>query len=529
MTKYQDNLFILEPGAEKFTVEDEDETIRHEETVPLFNGMHNPNRDIFVVPTQEGADKEDQWNGSIGDATMEHVYDMSHKLLEMEHFVHMPNGNIFRIEQNVSPPDEDGQRGLRTQIMKVMTAPIGRLGRDVVTRQTRRAVTTSDREQVIEFLKLEIEEAQKARAEKEDALDQALVPFDEWENMPQMTSVIDIPSTPTPLYIYAGNSSQMFYDFIPEDHPDIRKLNSFLSMANGIDWDAFNDGTVEYFKSWVYGQDWQHYFAAERLVQLCTEIAAASQENPADLTEVALRDIENDWVQTLRPRVIDKFYTEDPVIQELKSLEERLQINKKAGKLSWAEIGKFGQVLYKKFGSQMTTTHWSFYKNLKKKYAPEVRVGTVDVNRADFNQLREVFTKRYRSQLDSALFGELEDDKATQRLQVINKEIEKQASWIFHNRPFMTLEDLANTGKIDIDDVGYTKNTVVLVSLVKKAFRESFNLKNSAPLGRIAQQIINHQRSKPDMCTEQEWFSVWQTYRIGKTAINKHLGLVPNQ
>jgi hypothetical protein len=520
MSNYHDDMFVLEPGAEKFSADEEIEGPRAiSEKVPLFEGLHNPNHDIFVVPTQEGADRDDQWNGSIGDATMEHIYQMRHKIMEMEHFVHMPNGNIFRVEQNVAPPDEDGARSMRNQILKVMTAPTGRQGG--------RTVTMEDKERVIEFLKAEIEEAKKAREEKADALDQVLVPFEEWENMPQQTNNIDIPSTPTPLYIFAGNSSQMFYDFVPEDHPDLRKLNGFLSMANAIDWDDFNENTVEYFRTWIYGQEWNHYYAAERLVQLCNEIALATSEAPSDLAEAALRDIENDWVATLRPQVIDEFFANDPIIQELRDLEVRLQANKKEGKLSWAEIGKFGQLLYKKYGTRMTTVHWRQYKNLKKQYAPEVRLGKIDVNRANLHQLRDFFAQRYRTEIDNLLFGEVNEVKAQERMSVIKKEIEDKAHWMFFNRPFMTLEDLAASGAINVDDIGHTKNTVVLVSLVKKAYRESLNFKSSAPLGRIAQQIVNYQRSKPGMCTEQEWFSIWQAYRICKGIVGKTLGITP--
>jgi hypothetical protein len=87
----------------------------------------------------------------------------------------------------------------------------------------------------------------------------------------------------------------------------------------------------------------------------------------------------------------------------------------------------------------------------------------------------------------------------------------------------MTLEDVA--GVIDVEDIGYTSKTVVFVSMVKKAYRESANFKNSSALGRIAQQIVNHQKAHPDSYTEQEWYSIWQTYRICKSKLNQQLGL----
>lgn len=525
MTSYRDDMFVLEPGVEN-SENDEGNVVRHEEIVPLFGDQHNPNHDIFVTPTQDGADKDDQWNGSIGDATMEHLFQMRHKMLEMEHFVHMPNGNIFRIEQNVSAPDENGARNLRNQVMNVMTAPDGRQSGRQVNGQPARRVTLHDKERVIEFLKNEIEEAKKAKEEKLDALDQVLVPFDEWESMPQMTGVIDIPATPPPLYIYAGNSNQMFYDYVPEDHPDVKKINSFLAMANAIDWDAFNEKTVEYFKHWIYDREWKHYFAAERLVQLCNEICIEDHVLPSDLAIQALTEIEENWSQVLRVEVIDKFQNEDPILQELNELRSRLENNKKAGKLSWAEIGKFGQFLYKKYGTAMSTLHWHYYRDLKKTFAPEVKIGKININTANMNDLRKFFTNRYQKDIDRLIFDDTVEEKQSEvQMQKIKQTIEKNAQWVFFNRPFMTVEDLATAGVITVDDIGYTNNTVVLVSLVKKAYRESLNFKSSAPLGRIAQQIVNYQRAKPGMCTEQEWFSVWQIYRICKADIYRTLGL----
>jgi hypothetical protein len=377
-------------------------TIRKEETIKLFSDVQNPNHDIFVIPTQDGADQEDQWNGSIGDATMEHIYRMRHKMLEMESFVHMPNGNIFRIEQNVAPPDTDGSRNFNSQMIKVMTAPTGSQGG--------RNVTLEDKENVLQFLKDELADRQKANQEKEDALDQVLVPFSEWEANPQLTSSIDIPSTPVPLYIYAGNSNQMFYDWMPEDHPDLNKLNTFLSMANSIDWDAFNEKTINYFKGWLFNQKWNHPFAADRLFKLCNEIFISDTIAPSLLAEEALKDIETDWSAIVRFQVIDKFKTQDPIVQEISEFRDKLLTNKKTGKLSWAEIGKFGQQLYKKYNNTLNTAHWNLYKQLKKEFCPEIHIGNVDINTADMNSLRKVFAKKYQLELNSLLF----DDKTSE-------------------------------------------------------------------------------------------------------------------
>ncbi len=238
----------------------------------------------------------------------------------------------------------------------------------------------------------------------------------------------------------------------------------------------------------------------------------------------ALKDIEDNWSNQIRTDVMDDFNS-NPVIQELHKFEERLRENKYTGKLSWAELGKFGQVLYKKFSGKMSTAHWALYKSMKKKYAPEVRIGKVDINRANMNELRELFKPRFKAQRDALFEAELSDEAFETKMNQLTKQIDQLASQVYYNTPFMTLEDLATRGIITIDDIGYTEKNVVLISLVKKAYRESINFKSISSLGRVAQQIINYQRKNPNLCTEQEWYTVWQAYRIVKSAAQQQLGI----
>lgn len=515
------------------STEEDSEPIRVEEFVPLFEGPQNPNHDIFIVPTQEGADKDDQWNGSIGDATMEHIYQQRHKMLELEHFISTPNGNIFRTEATVAPPDEDGQRGLKVQQITVMTAPGGRQAHDISTRKMRH-VSVEDKERVVEFLKQEIDERRKQKEENQDVMDQVLVPFDDWEANPQMTSAIDIPSTPPVMYIYAGNSSQMFYDWVAEDHPDLRRINSFLSIANSIDWDRFDEHTVEFFRSWIFGSDdssrrrrggdWAVHFTAERLMQLCRDIAEADKASPAELTIEALKDIETNWFRQVCLEAQEKF-SEDPIARELREFEKKLQVNISTGKLSWAELSKFGRTLYEKYSTKMTGAHWTVYHSLKKKYAPEVRVGKVDVNRANMNELRQVFRARFTAEFQKLLDSNLSEPTYERKVAALEAKIEKLARNIWLGAPYMTLEDLADKGLITVDDIGYTNKNVVAISLIKKAYHESINFKSLSPLGRVAQQIINLQRKNPNQCTEQEWFAIWQAYRLLKKQAADKLGI----
>lgn len=524
---------------------EEEEVIRHEEFTPLFEGHHNPNHDIFVVPTQEGADKDDQWNGSIGDATMEHIWNQRHRMHEMEHFVYTPNGNIFRTEFNVAPPDEDGERALKKQQIDVMTAPSVSLispkvfsEDDVLSpdeqallgdapRISRRVkIGVEEKEAVLAFLREEVELAREARAEKQDAMDQVLVPFEDWEMNPQMTNAVDIPSTPPVMYIYAGNASQMFYDWVAEDHPDLRLINSFLSIANNIDWDHFNVSTVDYFEKWLYadGKNWSMQYVPDRLLKLCQDILATTTKTPSELACEALSDIEKDWFDHVVSQAINNFKS-DPVASQLIKFEETLKDNRKAGRLSWKQLGEFGQALYEKHSSRMSTAHWAMYKALKKKYAPEVRIGKVDVNRANLNKLREFFKARFQKRMDEMLNSDMSDEKYEREVKNISKEVDRLASQVYFNTPYMTLEDLAKQNLISIDDVGYTDSNVILISLVKKAYRESLNFRDLGHLYRASKQIVAYQKKHADKCTEQEWYAVWQAYRIAKTSAAAALGI----
>lgn len=478
MTEFKASHFFIDSD---FSMEQDRVTV-YDSKLPLFKGPHNPNHDIFVVETQEGADKDDQGHGSIGDATMEHISKMRHRLLEMEHYVHMPNGNLFRVEHNVQDSDEIGEKFIKNQIMQVLTS-------------NDRRVSAEDKKRLIAFLKEEIEERRRQKEEKQDAMDQILIPYDEWEAMPQLTSSWDIPPTPRPLYIYAGTTRQMFYDVFPEGHPDEDKINAFIMMVNSIDWDDFDDNTIEYFQKWLGSQRWTIQTCIDHLLEFCIKVASDVITGlPDDHMEAALLKIDEDWAAGLRNRAIRKF-NNCPIMKEIREFENKLR-RRPAGTLMWAEIGKFGQYLYKKYGREVTTAHWNAYRELKAKFAPEVRIGNLDVNTASVYDLMKHFMKR------------------TNRNDAYNR-----ARKIFFMRPFMSLEDLAKLRLITPEDIGYTERNVVFITLIKKARKQCLEQGTTSHLAKLSQLIIAKQREKPELMTQEEWSAVWQAYRISKASL----------
>lgn len=518
-------------------------TIKNE-FVPLFNGVQNPNHDIFVVPTQAGSDEEDQWNGSIGDATMEHVTNMSHRLMEMEHYVHMSNGNIFRVENNVAPPDEEGSRSIKNDITilanskDIRAFDLSKIQAHEGYRQwpgsyaeyqtgvtaPLRTSTLEDKKNVLEFLKQEIENAKLAKEERNDVMEQTRIPFSEWEFNPQMANTIDMPSTPTPLYIYAGNSKDIFYDEMPEDHPDKSFIVKLLNTANSIEWDNFTEETVDYFKKKIEDYQWKHLYASQRLIDLFLDISTGTV-SPTQLAQKALSDIDSDWGSFLKETAILKFNL-DPIVSEMKEFESSTLINYSLGRVVWGDIGKFGQYLFKKYGNQMTTAHWNYYKNMKTRFSPTVFVGSLNINTANMNELRSLFANRFKEELET--LSNLTDNRSSRRIAEINRTIENLAASIFFKRPFFSVEDLAAKNIITVADLGYTNNTVVIISSIKKAYSESLRTKSMSSLSRIAQQIINLQQNNPKRLMEQEWLNIWQVYRVCKGNLMSSLGINTN-
>lgn len=531
--------------SKEFKIEDNIEDTENEqeiknEFIPLFEGIHNPNHDIFVIPTQAGADDEDQWNGSIGDATMEHVTTMSHRLMEMEHYVHMNNGNLFRVENNVAPPDEEGSRSIKSDIDKLNLSDVRAhdLSKIVYTDGFRswnasystyetsalapiRTSTLDDKKNVLEFLKEEITQAKLAREERNDIMEQTRIPFSDWEFNPQMANIIDMPSTPSALYIYAGNSKDMFYDHMPEDHPDKLAITKLLTSANSIEWDNFDEKVASYFNKRIDDTEWSHLYAADRLKQMFNQIAT-TEVNPSTAAKSALDDIDNDWGSLVRDVAITKFNL-NPVVQEMVEFEKKLAVNYISGRVVWSDIGKFGQYLFKKYGTEMTTAHWNYYKQIKLRFAPTVFVSGININTAHMNELRNLFKTRFKSQFEAVEF--MEDTKSLRVLDSLNKTVESLAAKIYFARPFFSVEDLAAKKLITVEDLGYNNNTVVFISSIKKAYTESLRSKNIAALSRIAQQIINIQQNNSKKLSDQEWLNVWQVYRVCKGNLISELGI----
>jgi hypothetical protein len=471
------------------------------EALPLFSSDYNPNKEIFVVPTQEGADKDDQWNGSIGDATMEHIYSMSHRLLEMEHYIHMSNGNIFRIESDVSGNDFDGSKKAAKDITLVMTAKDKNL-------------TVEKKEALYNFLLEEVEENKKRIEDKEDALEHPAISFEDWENIPQMMNHVDIPSPPKPLWIFAGNSKQKFYDNFPEGHPDEKNINAFINMVNNIDWDFWTKETAERCIAWLHHENrnnpktglpiprnWEIFTCVDHLTDFCKNISREENPvNPDEAMQLALTKIDQDWGKIVYSKTMKQFMDTKPM-QELLKFYSEFKPKQENGELVWGKLGKVGKTFYG-LGDQVTAAHWNAYKRMKANLAPRILLGKIDLNRAKFNELVDFFRMN-------------KNDIQTS---------EKLAKNIFFNRPFMKLEELVEKNYLKIEEISGNKENFVQISMLRNATKKSIINKSNFELSSKIQEIVETQKQNPKLMTDENWQGVYQYYRLCKELLNNKLG-----
>lgn len=489
---FGDNDTSLQSLYEDLTAEEDDGSIQTwHDTQPLFSDVHNPNQKIFIVPTQDGHDSDDQGHGSIGDATMKHVSGMSHRLLEMEHFICTPDGNLFSVMENVGTPDAFGERQAEKEILDVLT-------------NTRDNLSVEQKENLVNFFQSEIEERKAAQEERNDVMDQVRIPYHLWETMPQMTKDWDVPATPKPRYIYAGKCSQMFYDYFPEEHPDAKNINAFLTIANNIDIDQFDERTLEYFTTWCTGSEthsryWNIPTVVEHIITFCEDVIA--DMNPDDAAIKMLQQIDSDWQEIYSKKPVEDFKN-TTMSQRLDQAGERIIQKAKRGSLVSSELGSLGSILYRKYGDEMTTPHWEKYKKIKKDAAPAVMAGNVNLNKASQQELVSYFSKT----------------RSPERARLLARDI-------FFMRPIQSMEKLFETGLLTLDDLGYTDKNMVLVKTIKSVAEACKKSRNLGSLNKLAAQIIDRQQTNPDLMTEQDWTMVWQTYRLSKKSVKNHLGL----
>lgn len=336
-------------------------------------GRTNPNDLVFKIETQEGSDilEGDEGLASIGDSTMEHIQALSPlKRMAYDEFIHMPDGNIFRSEDNPRWDDPD-EFNLRSK---------SELDRFLM------------RNKIPESLRHIYEEAVEKVAtdeESEDVMDhpEELIPYSDWEKYGGQSKYWDIPATPKPKLVFSGNSKQAFYDDFAEDHPLATFINRVLNTLDGFEWykillseeiDSYNrntlkpifhpednpshlwtDGVSEFLIADEYVESVRKQMLSikgsiahrlnvyENLKDMILKIGdGKNNDEPRDVAVECLVKIDRSFFDSYKKEVVSKTKDQDPLFIYLCELGNRsIQLSKK-GKNGLHELNKFGKTLF---------------------------------------------------------------------------------------------------------------------------------------------------------------------------------------
>lgn len=454
--------------------------------------FNNSNRDAMCVPSEQGEKTEDSYNSSIGDATMKHVLSLDHNQRQMwEGLIHMRSGAVFRSTPSTEQfdPDPFGLRGkdLQKYVSKLKTSRKyfdAETGEEKVTR----GLTDKEIEPFMEAIEAEAQRQE----ESEDVFDHGnLIPFDDWEKMPQQWAHIEMPSTPKDRFIFMGNTNQLFYDAFPEGHPDTKLINNIFSMVNRHDIDL-DDNYAEWIKEKVILTTECQASTAAHLTAMIDRLATY-KEDPNEVAEFALASIDRDWSVSIRDRVFDKM-AQDPVFQLILHNEKEWEEQNKQGKSVYASVKAFGQALFKDKELKELTRgwHWHQYRSLKKKYAPKVICRGMDVNRCRIKELM--------SSLNLTRSG---------------------AEKVWFARPFESLGEIYMKDLINRSSFSDSEVTDKICSLMEKRAADAEEEKDLKRFSPVRHLLMSWQRDKEHNLVPSQWRMLWEFFRLRKVQIQE--------
>lgn len=455
--------------------------------------LNNPNADIMVIPIQEGGSDDDQYFGSIGDATMNHVYSLSDGGKQMWSDLYVAgSGAMFRPVTNTSWHDSD---------------PFNLKGKDLdlwVAEYVRKHYDGDIPEKDLITLSEAIAEEQERRELSEDvydADDATTVPYDDWEKFPQMWNAWETPSTPRDIMIYMGNTRDSFYDSRPDGHVDEAVINQYLQRLNR-DWDVLDSEEADQYCDYLT-QELSDLaligavkdYTAKYLILLVDKIKT-DDGDANDAVEWALSNIDRCWSIEYTNQVAEDM-REDKIFQLMlhKQSEWKRQVDQ--GVSVYANVKALGQALYQHHMDDMKNHHWAFYKRLKMKHSPNITVRGVNINHGTLGSLEKLTGSR------------------------------ETATKIWFARPFDSVahvfEQRLISKKVFAENEGMEKMLERIDGFAKKV-ETSKNLQNFQP---IVKAMIDGQKTgslnmgsglliKP---TGSEWSLIWAYYRMTKQSL----------
>jgi hypothetical protein len=464
-------------------------------TGKLF-GRTNANDCLFNIETQEGSDILDGDEGvaSIGDATLAHVQTLSSLgRMAYDEFVHMPDGNIFRVEDNPRWDDPD-EFNLKNKS------------------QMDRFLQWSKLPESARAIYEEALDREGEKGDSEDVMDhpEELIPYEDWEKFGGLSKYWDIPPTPKPKLVFAGSSRPMFYDELPDEHPLVSFITRVLSTLDRYAWHEIltEDGLLEHNlrnrnkqvkyaeggPSYLYSDGTTDYLLAEeycgllvRSIQmerapdlfrvhtlkvmtgLVMKIAQGSGD-PTDNATAALKELDRFSSNFYKKVVIKKTTEQDPLFIHICKLGQKAISMAKKGKDMYNEVKRFGQDLFENgFVTEMMV------KDKEGNFHKEAVV----------ERARRHHWAKYRS---------------------IKEQLEK----IREKQFTKTLSDAAQSC---LDKIAAAKNDAIKARNLRKFTTLSTELINSQKIGKVS-------------LTKRELEVIWNSYNNSKREVSSHINEV---
>lgn len=435
----------------------------------LFN-LCNPNNQALVVPLEYGADEDDTYFGSIGDATAKHVSSLSHADRQLwQELIHTKSGNIFRAEPSLNQHDTD---------------PFALRGKELeqeLESMKQKAGKKLDKS-MLAAIREAFEAETKRREDSEDAYDRAeMIPYHQMEQYPGMEKHIEIPQTPKDWLMYMGNTRQQFYDAFPEGHPDTPVIMRYVRM---LDRDEVNDGWYDFVRQCLIGENVRPY--TMRALSHLIDRLEANENDDDECVEDALSEIDQGYrIEYLNE--VAKRAQRDHILQLLLFKENEWDRDAKRGFNVYSSIKAFGRVLFESYRDKMKGHHWARYRKIRNRHAPRLIARGVDVNRCSISELVQAL-----------------------------KLTRERAIKLWHARPFESLGYVRNKGYIDKNSFADTEEMGNLLSMVEKAAKTAEENLQLSFLSAVANELARKQELQKDKSPEQqqEWRMVWAYYRI---------------
>lgn len=436
----------------------------------------NPNADIFVIPQQEGGVEDDNYFGSIGDATMQHVQSLSGSERQLwEELIHMRSGAIFRTSPSTDSNDPDPMH-LRGKDLK-----------DYLDRYEDKVSPGS-----LSAIKEAVEIEQKNREASEDALDKSeLIPYSDWEQNPQYWGHVDLPSTPKDRFVFLGDTTQSFYDSFPTGHPDSKLINNIIQRCDR-EWCGSGDDIkyAAYLKQQISEADCKMH--TKKYLYLMLDRLSAGEADPNEMVEKHLKMIDDFFGKKLREFTLKRSRT--GIYNLLRKKEESWTKKFDEGQVVLNEVRQFGKILYddKELRAQMTNVLWRQYEKLKIKFAPRLMVQGVDINRCSVQDL-------------------------TKALHLTSH----QARDLWFKRPFMTLHEETISKHLSEAKRHHTENSNVnkILDGLEKQLALAIKQKSMTPLTRARVKMNEWQQSNKLNFSSVEWSNLWNYYRVVKDSL----------